>query len=163
MGSPQGRRLDGRNGEIWRQHVSGVTQEALAEKYEISHQRVSQIIAQVRESIPPEDKDKVRQEHLELLRGLRVELTKLVDAGPIPAYSNGRPIVLENGAVAQDHSGRLAAMDRLQRMLERESKLLGIDAPTKLDATMTLSESDAAKALAAEAAERLARFSGDGE
>jgi transcriptional regulator with XRE-family HTH domain len=71
----------------------GMTQEALAEKYEISQQRVSQIIAQVRESIPPEDKDKVRQEHLELARTMRAELAKLVDMGPIPAYSNGRPIV----------------------------------------------------------------------
>jgi hypothetical protein len=163
MGVPQDKRLDGRNGEIWKWYVRGMTQEALAEQYEISQARVSQIIAQVRESIPPEDKDKVRQEHLELARTMRAELAKLVDMGPIPAYSNGRPITLEDGTTAEDHSGRLAAMDRLTKWIERESKLLGVDAPTKVEASVALSEQDAAQALAAEAAARMAeRGNADG-
>jgi transcriptional regulator with XRE-family HTH domain len=165
MGVPQGNRLDGRNGEIWKWYVRGLTQEALAEKYEISQARVSQIIAQVRESIPPEDKDKVRQEHLELARTMRAELARLVDMDPIPAYSNGRPIMIAdddgNEKPAEDHSGRLAAMDRLTKWIERESKLLGVDAPTKVEASVALSEQDAAQALAAEAAARMAERGDD--
>lgn len=161
---PRGDRpnLEGRNGEIWKWYVRGMTQEALGKKYGIDQSTVSRIIAQVRESIPPEDKDRVRQEHLELARKMREELARLVDMDPIPAYSNGRPIMMADGVtVAEDHSGRLAAMDRITKWLERESKLLGVDAPTKTEVGVNLSESDAAKALAAEAAARMAERGGD--
>lgn len=161
MPQNDGPRLEGRNGEIWKWYCRGMTQVALAEKYGLSNQRISQIIAEVRESIPPEDKDQVRREHLELAREMRAELAKLVDKGPIPAYSNGRPITLDDGTTAEDHSGRLAAMDRLTRWLERESKLLGIDAPTRVDATVALTEQEAATALAAEAAARMAEHGGE--
>lgn len=161
MPQEKGPRLEGRNGEIWRWYCRGMTQIALAEKYGLSNQRISQIIAEVRESIPAPDKEKVAQEHLEIAREMRAELAKLVDAGPIPAYSNGRPITLDDGTTAEDHSGRLAAMDRLTRWLERESKLLGLDAPAKVSADVALTERDAATALAAEAAARMAERSGD--
>jgi len=163
MPQNNGPRLEGRNGEIWKWYCRGMTQEKLAEEYGLSNQRISQIIAEVRESIPPADKDKVRQEHLELARTMRAELAKLVDMNPIPAYSNGRPITLDDGTTAEDHSGRLAAMDRLTKWLERESKLLGIDAPTRVDATVALTEQEAATALAAEAAARMAERGGDDE
>jgi hypothetical protein len=141
-----------------------MNQEALAEKYEISQQRVSQIIAQVRESIPPEDKDKVRQEHLELARTMRAELAKLVDMGPIPAYSNGRPIMIadDDGTRAGGRSLRAPGRDGpATKWIERESKLLGVDAPTKVEASVALSEQDAAQALAAEAAARMAERGND--
>jgi hypothetical protein len=52
-------------------------------------------------------------------------------------------------------------MDRLTKWIERESKLLGVDAPTKVEASVALSEQDAAQALAAEAAARMAERGND--
>lgn len=158
------RRLEGRNGDIWRWYVRGMTQEALAEKYEISQAQVSRIIAQVRESIPPEDKDKVRQEHLELARSMREELAKLVEMRPAPVTAGKDGDIVrdpETNDPVWDHSGRMAAMDRLRAWIERESKLLGVDAPTKTEVGVSLSETEAARALAAEAAARMAERGGD--
>jgi len=155
-------RLEGRNGDIWKWYCAGMTQEAIAEKYAINQSTVSRVIAEVRELIPAADKDEYRRQHLETAARMRAELTKLTEMAPIPAYSNGRPILMEDGVtVAEDHSGRLAAMDRLTKWLERESKLLGLDAPTKLEASVALTEQEAATALAAEAAARMAERGGD--
>lgn len=133
-----GPRLEDRNGAIWRAHVSGMTQEAIAAEHGISQERVSQIIRQVRESIPDVDRVHLVQRETEFLESLRVEALKLVDRGPIPAYSNGKPILSFDGVtVAEDHSGRLAALDRAVRLHERLSKLLGLDAAAKVEATVT--------------------------
>lgn len=45
-------RLGGRNGEIWRQYASGRTQEWIAERHGIDQSRVSQILIEVRKSLP---------------------------------------------------------------------------------------------------------------
>lgn len=52
MPQRDGPRLDGRNGDIWRAYVGGATQEAIASEYGVSQQRVSQVLAEVRDSIP---------------------------------------------------------------------------------------------------------------
>ncbi|SBT91390.1 hypothetical protein GA0115233_103022 [Streptomyces sp. DI166] len=44
-------RLDGRDGAIWSAYVGGATQEAIAAEHGISQQRVSQVLAEVRDSI----------------------------------------------------------------------------------------------------------------
>lgn len=44
-------RLDGRDGKIWAAYVGGATQEAIAAEHGISQQRVSQVLAEVRDSI----------------------------------------------------------------------------------------------------------------
>lgn len=156
-----GPRLEDRNGAIWRAHVSGVTQEAIAAEHGISQERVSQIIRQIRESIPEVDRAHLVQRETEFLERLRVEALKLVDRGPIPAYSNGKPIMSFDGeTIAEDHSGRLAALDRAVRLHERLAKLLGLDAPAKADVSLTVAERDATSAAAASA---LAYLTGDAD
>lgn len=44
-------RLEGRDGKIWLSYVGGGTQEAIAAEHGISQQRVSQVLAEVREGI----------------------------------------------------------------------------------------------------------------
>jgi transcriptional regulator with XRE-family HTH domain len=150
-------RIEGRNGLIWRRYaMHGWTQEKLAEHFQLSQSQISRIISEVRESIPPANKDEYLRHHLEALAEIRGELMELIKAKPIPAYSNGRPIMITDDdgkeRVAEDHSGRITAMREFRAYLERESKALGIDAPTKLEASVALTEQEAATALAAEAA-----------
>lgn len=44
-------RLDGRDGKIWSAYVGGMSQDAIAAEHGISQQRVSQVLAEVRESL----------------------------------------------------------------------------------------------------------------
>src|SRR3990170_1309638 len=45
-------RLDERDHEIWSKYIGGWSQAGLAAEYDVSQQRISQVLSQVRESIP---------------------------------------------------------------------------------------------------------------
>lgn len=101
MAGPE--RLHGRDGAIWRSYLLGRTQEAIAAEHNISQQRVSQILAEVRASIPEDartDAALVDLERLDLLLG-----------GVLPA------------AVAGDVQATRAAL----AVLERRAKMLRLD------------------------------------
>src|SRR5688572_7411287 len=98
-------RLAGRNGEVWKAYIRGEVQVSIAERFELTPARVSQIIKADKASIPEEDKADLRQMAAELYTAWLLETAKLVDADPIPAYSNGRPIIGKDGQVVEDHSG----------------------------------------------------------
>lgn len=150
--------LGGRNGCIWRDYCRGATQEKLAERYGLSQQRISQIIRETRDSIGEEVRTEVIQTEAELLRTLREEiLAEIYDAKPVPVTVGKDGAVLldpETGEVVRDHGGRLAAIDRVDRISSRLHRLLGIDAPAKLDLNLT-GEEEKAKQAGAEAAHYL--------
>src|SRR5688500_11698774 len=104
MAGPE--RLHGRDGAIWRSYLLGRTQEAIAAEHNITQQRVSQILAEVRASIPEDartDAALVDLERLDLLLG-----------GVLPA------------AVAGDVQATRAAL----AVLERRAKMLRLDLET---------------------------------
>ena len=111
MPAVEGPRLDGRNGEIWRAYLFGKTQEAIAEEFGIVQQRVSQIIRDVRESLPETDANELRRADLERLDAM------------LP-----NNILM---AVAGDKD----AVNSVLKIMERRAKLLGLDAPTKQEVT----------------------------
>lgn len=96
-------RLDGRNGAIWRAYVLGRTQEAIAEEHSISQQRVSQVLAEVRASIPGDARTDAALVDLERLDVLL--------SGVMPA------------AVAGDTQATRAAL----AVLERRARMLRLD------------------------------------
>jgi hypothetical protein len=143
MGKPQdAARLQGRNGKVWRAYVRGDTQETIAARHNITRGRVSQILTEIRQSIPPDDRATLVLRETEFLDNLRRAALDLVERGPIPAYSSGKPILMEDGTIAEDHSGRLAAFDRALKVHERLCKVLGLEAPAKTDATVTVNPDD---------------------
>jgi hypothetical protein len=148
-------RLDGRNGAIWQAYCAGATQEALAEEYGISQPRVSEIIGQVRAELPAADLDEARARHVDFLDGIRRQAAEIAALPPAPAYSNGRPIVDENGRQVLDYAGKLKAMETAVRIGERAAKLLGLDAPAKVEHGLTAEASQAAATAAADALTRL--------
>jgi hypothetical protein len=150
--------LTGRTGRIWTAYVRGATQETIAADHDITQQRVSQIIAEVRDTIPEADRAHLVQRETEFLDQLRAEVLDLWRRPPIPAYSHGKPILMPDGTIAEDHSGRLAAWDRAIKAHEHLAKLLGLLAPTKADISLVGQERDATSEAAAAA---LAYLQGD--
>ena len=133
-----GDRLAKRNTAIWRAYVNGKSQQAIADEYGISQSQISNIIADIRDTLPETDRAHLVQRETEFLDQLRAEVLDLWHAHPIPAYSNGKPIMMWDGeTIAEDHTGRLAALDRAIRLHERLSKLLALDAAVKHAVTVT--------------------------
>lgn len=154
------RRLEGRDGDIWRQYAHGATQETLAARYGISQQRVGQIIREVGAAIPEEDLADRRRRALDALGDLGRMALEIADLEPTQAWSQGRPMVNDDGTPIMDYSTRLSALDRVLKIGERQARLLGLDAAQKVD--LAVSEQAAAQAQAA-AAEALAFLHGDSE
>ena len=106
MAGPE--RLHGRDGAIWRSYLLGRTQEAIAAEHNITQQRVSQILAEVRASIPEDARTDAALVDLERL--------DLLLSGVLPA------------AVAGDVQATRAAL----AVLERRAKMLRLDLETPL-------------------------------
>lgn len=104
-------RLEGRNGDVWKAYLSGQTQCALAEKYGVTQARISQIIRDVRLSIPEETTDDLRMLDLERLDAV------------LPAHYRA--------AKAGDKDGLTGVL----KIMERRARLLGMDAPVKQNVT----------------------------
>lgn len=146
-------RLAGRNGEIWRAYCRGATMEDLAGRYGVTMQRVSQIIEQVADSIPQQERKALVDAEVDFFRQTRTEIMDLwlnTNGAPVTAGKDG--VIVrdpETGEVVRDHTGRLNALNIAERYSARMHKLLGLDAP--LAVHLTGEEAEAAKTAAAEA------------
>lgn len=104
---PQDVRLEARDMEIWRLYTrDSLSQSRIAERLGMTQSVVSAILARVRESIPQSTKEERIQRRLELLDEIMADLRASAPDDPAAARAV------------------LAAM-------EREAKLLGLDAPAK--------------------------------
>lgn len=151
-------RLEHRNGVIWRDYCAGRTQESLAAEHSISQARVSQIIRQVRDSIPEETREEEVQRSLEMLRELRAGALEVwhMRAAPVTAGKDGFVLLdPEDQAVVRDHTGRLRALETALKVDQMIANRLGLDAAQKLDMHVEAGERVAAEALALEARQRL--------
>lgn len=126
-----------RDERIWKEYLLGASQAELGRRHGISQQRVSVIIADMRDALPARTREELVAESVELLRELRQTV-----AG-----------VMED---AYDPKVTLDAVGTHLRIMEREARLLGLDAATKLEHTVSGEERAAAEALGQEAARRLA-------
>lgn len=137
--------LAGRNGQIWKFYCRGMNQIALAEKFGVSQPRISQIINEVRDAIPIDERNDIVKAEVDLLRELRAEVLELWDAEAPNLVSNGR--IMEG---IKDHGGRMAALARAESITARLHKVMGVDAPAKVDLTLG-NEEEAARRAAADA------------
>lgn len=154
-------RLEGRTGQIWKMTVMGKTQEAIAEHFGIDQSRVSQIIAEVRASIPPLDKEALIQREVEFLETIRERAQELAEMDLPPAFSQkGEMLVDRQGNPVLDAAGRVSALKLHLDIQARLAKMVGLEAPTKVDTTVNdITQQAAAKA----AAEAMARLHAAGE
>lgn len=147
-----------RDRAIVREYMSGRSLAAVGEKYGLSQSRTHEIVKAWREAFPPEAKEELVVRDSAWLDEKRAEAAELWDMAPVPAYSNGRPIEMPDGSPAWDHSGRIAGLKLALDIQARLSKMLGLDAAQKVEATVTSLEREATTA-AADAA--LAFLEGD--
>lgn len=133
MSEPNSRnRTADRDYDIWHRYTNGQTQEEIGAHYSLDHSTISRVIARMRNDIPIEERRARQRRQLADLDHLREQALELADADPIPAYSQGRPILMADGTPAEDHTGRVRAMDLAVKLQEREAKALGLDAATKI-------------------------------
>lgn len=133
-GAQRASRLEGRNGSIWRAHtIYRRTMEDIAEEFGISQPRVSQIIADVRASIPVHDLDQMRNQSVELYAELTRRALEIVDLVPAPIFvgKDGSIAYDDDGEVVRDYSGRLRAIETASKMEEHTRKLMGLDSALK--------------------------------
>jgi hypothetical protein len=159
-------RLEGRNGRVWRRHViDGQTQSAVAREFGISQQRVSDIVKQVRSTIPEQDRAEMVQDTLEVLAELHRTAIDLMRRAGAPVTvgkdgdvlydpelkgPDGKPLVV------RDFSLRLNALKGALAVSESMRRLVGLDAAKGLDVNVTGAEDAAARQVAESAARRVA-------
>lgn len=124
-------RLDGRNGDVWAKYIAGWTQQQIADEYDICHQRVSQILAEIRSEIGETDKAAEALRSAESLNALRARLLPSALAGDIGAVS------------------AYVSVDK------RRAALLGLDQPSRVDVDAEVHLAEAGELLAQHAEELL--------
>lgn len=103
-------RLNQRDQQIWHDYVlGGKTLMVLAEEHDVSHQRISQIIQEIREKLPQTDRQTVIDTRL----------------GQIKAIGDA----LLPGLLAGDKD----AIASWNKIVDREAKYLGLDSAAKVE------------------------------
>jgi hypothetical protein len=154
-------RLGERDARIAADYAFGMSQEKLGQKYELSQQHISTILAAIRAEHDATTREDHRAsivarvaEHHRMLRELAEMEGAPVTAGkdgdivydPTVTGPDGKPVVV------RDYSGRLNAIRTALAVDERLAKLIGTDAPTRSITDMTITdEPNKASDLAAEA------------
>ena len=127
-----------RDYDIWQSHCRRETHQSIADRYTISRQRVDQIVKAMGGQVSPEARGDMIARTVQLYDEWLFETTKILAADPIPAFSNGRAILLDDGTPALDHSGRLAALQTGLKITESWRKMLGLDAATKVESDVAV-------------------------
>lgn len=114
----------------------GWTQAQLASFYRLSRATVSNDLAAYRASIPEPSREDMRRQHLDELERIRKSMLDLVEreGAPVTAGKDGVVVVdPETRAVVRDYSLRIQASRELLRVIERQAKQFGTDAPTQVE------------------------------
>lgn len=129
-------RLAARRAQAFDLHCQGWTQAKIGAKLGIDQQVVSHDLQVHRSTIPADEVDKVRQDHVRTLAMLRESMFELsqMDGAPVTAGKDG--LVVHDpatGQVVRDYSLRVLAARETRALVEREAKLLGVDATAKVE------------------------------
>ncbi len=110
--------------------------QATAEKFGLTHQRVSQIVAKQRAEMPPTDLAEMRLRVLDTYERMLREAWSLAgrEGAPLTAGKDGCVVIdPESGGVVRDYGGRLAALKMVADIQRDTRKLLGLDAAEKIE------------------------------
>jgi hypothetical protein len=129
----------GRNRRIWLARVDGCTYAEIAEAFDLSVQRVDQIIKQVVAEMPADEREAVVQIRGEVHDRVKTMLFDMALMDPSPSFApNGKPHYdPKTGEPVYDYSLRLNAIDRLLKLDERIGKLTGTESPVQHTHTVT--------------------------
>lgn len=126
-----------RDREIWRlRRDEKLSHAVLAERFELSEQRIKQIITRENHALYNLPKPGARADLTSELQETVSLLMDVVRRDGAPITAAGRDGVEyvrdpETGEWAKDFSGRVAAANAATKAIERLAKMLGIDAPAE--------------------------------
>lgn len=145
-----------RDTRIWRRHCSGMHATDIAVSEGLTAATVRKILKQYRVPVGSEDAENYRIAFIAQLDRLRQMMAELIETPPPPAFSNsGALLVDQRGVPVLDHSARIAATRTIADLISRQARILGVEAPAKVDVSMavttTASEAAQQAALAAQA------------
>lgn len=139
-----------RRAEMYRRYIEeGLTQAQLAAEYGLNRTTVWTDLSEARKAIPQPTRESIRADHIEQLERIRKSMLELVEMEgvPVTAGKDGR-VVLDpvTCAPVRDYSARIAASRELIKVIERQAKQLGSDAPTQVEHSGTVEVVDSVNA-----------------
>ena len=151
------RRLE-RAAEVWKRRCQGATYSTLVAEFGISKTCVHNYIEDTRALLREETQDLAARE-----RAVAIELLDNAIERIVPHINGQIRIESENerGTVitVEEWQARIQACGALTKLLDRKAKLLGMDAPVKVEAPPTVApESEEARARAREALKTWCKF-----
>jgi hypothetical protein len=121
---------------------NGATYPQIAERLGLSTSGAHEAVKRALDRTLTEAAPDVRKLELERLDSLLVTALTVL-ARPHPLVQGGRVVLDQQGQPLRDDGPTLAALDRVLKIQERRARLLGLDAPTKLDMkVMTIDQLD---------------------
>lgn len=135
---------DERNAAIYRLRVvNRLTCTEIGARFDISQQRVSQIVAAYAAALPPIDAEAMRRRSLELHEATQRMALELAEREGAPVYvgKDGSIAYDEAGNVVRDYALRLSALETARKADLEIRKLHGLDAATKSEVSGTVNYS----------------------
>lgn len=139
-----------RDAEIWIKYVRGARVVQLCDEYGLSDARIYEILAEQRAKQPQFDRDAEIARQVESLRDARQRTAEIIDMPLPPAFDRGVMLIDENNNPVRDVTGRLAALKVYLGAEAQTAQLLGLNAPTRQEVTVSAGETEASAALAAQ-------------
>ncbi|HEX7060683.1 MAG TPA: hypothetical protein VF200_01875 [Woeseiaceae bacterium] len=128
-----------RDREIWAKRCAGMSTADLAREYRLSVRRVEEICSKHRGAMTMQSRDDIRAEYQAQLDRARQLLQELIEAPLPPAFQGGEALRVPGpdedspGELVRDAGTRLQAIKRLVEVQARAARLLGLDAPEKIE------------------------------
>lgn len=101
----------------------------------ISVGRVSQIVTEMIASLPKADVETYRKKELFQLDVMEERMLEIIKRRDVKVSASGKIVFGEDGALPDDAQS-MAAAQNLLKIQDRRAKLLGLDAPTRIDTTV---------------------------
>jgi hypothetical protein len=144
-----------RDERVWDLHCSGVSQAAIGRQLGMTKTNVNNVVRRrTKRALGEGDAEAYRAAFVHQLDRLRAMVTEVVDSEAPPAFTmQGVPLVdPSSGRQVRDYSAKLTAARVIALLIGQEAKILGLEAPTKIDVSLAVSQAtDAAQAAAAQA------------
>lgn len=130
-----------RDAKIYRLRVvNRLTCSEIGERYNLSRQRVSQIVQAYAAALPPIDAEAMRRRSLELHEATQRMAMELAEREGAPVFvgKDGALAYDDAGNLVRDYSLRLSALETMRKADVEIRKLHGLDAATKVETSGTV-------------------------
>lgn len=126
-----------RDADIWAQRAKGHSVQQIAEASDLSPSTVRASLSRVAEEYKVESAAEIIKMELDRLDIMLLHAMEVLETRHV-AYSNGRRMEDEDGNSVVDDAPVLAAIKTVLSIMDRRSKYLGLDAPTKSEQSINV-------------------------